>query len=140
MNKDKLDELLDEPRDGESSPDPVAPPPKPEAEPDPLAHLIGSSENETDKDPFAEMLDGMLDGEGLSKETETPEYKTDSFEDHEWEFKEELVYEGDKVEAICKKCFRQMKMDRSQTWGEAMEEHGVNPDCSLMLADEVMSS
>jgi hypothetical protein len=107
---------------------------------DPLAHLIGRQDSDFNRDPFASMLDDMLAQEGMSKETETPEHKTDGFEQHEWEFKKELKYEEDLVEVICKKCSCHMRMRRDQTWYEAMETHQVNPDCGMSIASNVMDS
>jgi hypothetical protein len=113
---------------------------KPVVEPDPLAHLIGSAEDLLEEDPFASMLDGMLAQEGMNKGSETPEFKTEGYEEHQWEFKHELVYGGDEVEAMCKKCCRHMNMRRDQTWNEAMAIYEINPDCGQMLAETVMSS
>ncbi len=107
---------------------------------DPLAHLIGQANPDADRDPFSMMLDGMLAEEGLSKDTEIAERKTEGFEQHEWEFKSEVKYEDDLVEVICKKCFRQMRMDRHQTTSEAMQAHQVNPDCGMGITSEVMDS
>jgi hypothetical protein len=136
VNNAQLDELLTEPT---AEPTVVAELATPE-EPDPLAHLIGGADPLADKDPFALMLDGMLAEEGLNKESETPEFKTEGYEAHEWEFKAELIYEDDEVNAICRKCHRQMRMNRAQTWGEAMGSHEINPDCGQMLVGDVMDS
>jgi hypothetical protein len=114
--------------------------PAPPAEVDPLAHLIGNTDPDADKDPFTMMLDGMLEQEGMSKESETPEHKTEGFEEHEWEFKSELVYEEDIGMAICRKCFRQMHVGRQQSWNEAMLAHGVNFDCGMGVAQDVTDS
>ena len=120
-------------------PEPAPPEPAPEPV-DPLAHLIGRQDPDLDRDPFAAMLDGMLAQEGMSKDDEPAERKQPDFEFHEWEFKKEVVYEDDEVEVICKKCFRQMRMKRTQTTNQAMEAHQVNPDCSLQITSEVMDS
>jgi hypothetical protein len=128
--KNQLDEMLGS----------EAPVEEPVEEMDPFSHLIGKTVSDADADPFALMLDGMLAGEGLSKETETPQLKTEGYEEHEWELKSELVYEEDLVEAICKKCFRQMRIPRTSTWSEAMLEHNVNPNCGQGLAADVMDS
>jgi hypothetical protein len=116
-------------------------PPAPDTTPilDPLAHLIGGTDPNVDRDPFTLELDALLAQEGLSKETET-QPKTEGYEAHEWEFKETLIYEDDVVEAVCKKCFRQMRMNRAHTWAEAMEHHKVNPDCGMGVTAEVMDS
>jgi hypothetical protein len=114
--------------------------PAPEEPADPLAHLIGRQDPDLDKDPFAAMLDGMLAAEGMSREDEPAERKQADFAEHEWEFKKEVVFEDDDVEVICKKCFRQMRMKRTQTTNEAMAAHQVNADCSLQITSEVMDS
>lgn len=110
------------------------------AEPDPLAHLIGRQDPDADRDPFSMLLDDMLAQEGMSKDTEQAERKTQGFEEHEWEFKKEVQYEDDLVEVVCKKCFRQMRMTREQTTNQAMEAHQINPDCGMGVASEVMDS
>jgi hypothetical protein len=140
VNNKQLDEMFAEPTTEPTAEPTVAPQPTVAAEPDPWAHLIGGSDPTADKDPFALLLDGMLADEGMSRETETPEHKTEGYEDHEWELKEELIYEEDKVNVICRKCHRQMRMDRTQTWGEAMGSHEINPDCGQMLVGDVMDS
>mgnify|MGYP001454401612 CR=1 FL=1 len=141
MNDDVMKKQLDAMLSGaEPSAQPEAVPVQEEPPFDPLTHLIGNTDPDADKDPFTMMLDGMLAGEGLNKETETPEYKTASFEEHEWELKEELVYEDDVINAICKKCFRQMRMNRQQTWNGAQMAHGINSDCGQGVAADVMDS
>jgi len=131
----QLDDLLNQVTD--PGPEPTEQPKQVETEHDALAHLIGSNDPDADRDPFQMILDGMLAGEGMDKESETPEFKMSSFEEHQWEFKAELVYEEDLVEAMCKKCCRHMKMSRDQSWNEAMSEHKVNPDCSQMLTQDI---
>lgn len=140
MNPAELDALLAEAEQAEAPVEATAPPAAVEAPFDPLAHLIGNTDPNLDRDPFAMMLDGMLEQEGMSKDTEQPEHKTEGFEEHEWEFKEELIYEDDVAVAICKKCFRQMRLSRQQTFNEAMHAHSVNPDCGQGLAADVMDS
>jgi len=142
--KDQLDRMLEDAA-AEPAPPPcqdttLPAPPDPKGEPDPFAHLMGASGGfASEEDPFTAGLDAMLAQEGMSRETEASA-KTEGFEQHEWEFKKELVYEDDDVEAICRKCFRQMRMKREQTFNEAMASHQVNPDCGMGVASEVMDS
>jgi hypothetical protein len=112
---------------------------QPVEEADPLSHLIGKAAENVDVDPFMSILDGMLAEKGLDLNSETSP-KTEGYETHEWELKSTLVFADDEVEAICKKCFRQMKMSRESTWNEAMTEHEVNPNCGMVIADSIMSS
>lgn len=137
--KKQLDDMLAGAEPAQASEQATEKPPEP-TEHDPLAHLIGNTDPNADRDPFSLMLDGMLEQEGMSKETETPGYKTEGFEEHEWEFKSELVYEEDDAIAICKKCFRQMRVTRQQTWNEGILAHGIDPDCGQGIATDVMDA
>ena len=86
------------------------------------------------------MLDGMLADEGLSKESEVTERKQPGYAEHEWEFKKECIYEDDEVEMICKKCFRQLRMNRTQTTNEAVDAHEINRNCADQAVKDVSES
>lgn len=119
--------------------EPVVTQPEP-VEVDPLAHLIGQGNDCEQVDPFTAMLDGLLAQEGMSKDDEVTTKKQPESEPHEWEFKKTTIFEDDLCEVICKKCFRQMKMDRLESFTEAQTKHGINPDCSMDVMDGVYNT
>lgn len=109
----------------------------PEAPVDPFAHLIGRSDPDADRDPFAAMLDGMLAAEGMDKGQEVE--KVPEPELHAWETDRETLYENDDYQVTCKKCFRSMRVTREETLGQAMQRHTIARDCSVQITAEVMS-
>ena len=149
-NKSGFLEALDQALDAEVAKDPLMQDPAPEACPpveipvDPYAHLIGRQldPDGVDKDPFTAALDAALAAEGVAdpKAVETG-FKNPESEQHEWESKRDTLFSGDDVHFICKKCFREMYVNRKdETIGQAMVRHKISSDCGMQLAAEVMDT
>jgi len=148
-NKSNFLEALDQALDQEVAKSPLMQDPSleqcpvVELPPDPYAHLIGRQiDPEIDRDPFTAALDAALAAEGVTdaRSVETG-FKNPESEHHEWESKRDTIYSGDDVHMICKKCFREILINRSQeTIGQAMARHKISADCGMQLVCEVTDS
>ncbi len=116
-----------------------APPETVPAVEDPLAKYIGHQGPIVTRE-VASAFDGFLaqlEAEAPADLEPAPEK---SFEEHDWETVRETRYEDDFDVWRCKRCFRQVNVQRSETLVASLERHKINPDCGVQVAAEVMES
>ena len=131
----KFDDFL---KDLEKAPQPEAAPEAttepssdaPVGPPDPFAAYIGHAGPIQAKSPFDAFLDAAT--EGVEVEPTDPDYVQ-----HEWETIREAIYEDDHHVWRCKRCFRQLNVQREETLGQALAKYNVNENCGNQIATDI---
>jgi len=115
---------------------PTDPAPAVDAEPDPFAGLVGTSEGGLGvQSPF----DAFLDSVEAEKPADfVPTVRTS--EHHDWQIVRAAVYSEDHVVWLCSKCCRTVSVERDETLGQALEKINVQEDCGLQVTSEVMET
>ncbi len=137
-----LDNIDKEPQPEAAADAETQPAPAEEAPPaveDPLAKYIGHQGPIVTREvasPFDGFL-AQLEAEAPADLEPAPEK---SFEEHDWETVRQTRYEDDFDVWRCKRCFRQVNVNRQETLVAALERHKINPDCGVQVAAEVMES
>ena len=109
-------------------------PAAPVGPPDPYAHLIGHGGPIQEKSPFDAFLDDV------TADAPEPEEKEPVYENHDWESVRKTLYEDDQDIWRCKRCFRQINVNRDETVASACARVNLNPNCGEQVAAEVMES
>jgi hypothetical protein len=128
-----FDKFLDDLNEPQVAPIAETPPETPVGPPDPLAHLIGHSGPIQAKSPFDAFLEAAT--AGVELEPKDPDYVQ-----HEWETIMEAIYEDDHHVWRCKRCFRQLNVQRDETLGQALVKYNVHENCGTQIAEDIHSA
>lgn len=96
-----------------------------------------------DVDPFLSGLDSLIQEAGLDPEMEkrrkTP-LTSGNLQAHDWMIGREKTFSDDPYKFRCRRCLKWVTVGNEQTIGEALDQQGVDPNCSQIVMDEVMRS
>jgi len=143
---EKMFEMIDE---EEAAKNPAPPTPQAETDqaPDPSdLDRRASQEEELEppkpppEDPFGQMVDSMLRESGVDVDREIRRPYNPASGDvtnHDWEMGREALFGGEAYQFKCKRCFHYLEVDRDKTIKQALEEKGVDPNCSRLVISDV---
>jgi hypothetical protein len=98
---------------------------------------------ERERDPFKEMVDAALAAEGVDVQKEVLRRYDPTKGDvsaHEWETQREALFAGEKYQFKCKRCLKWLHAGRDQTMNEALDEMGVDANCSNQVVKDMMEA
>lgn len=125
-----LDELGKQPSPAEEVPK-VVEEPKVEAPPDPFAQYIGHRQLDGEKSAFDAFLD-----EAITDEPEESEQEP-NYQQHDWKSARQTLFGGDGDIWTCKRCCRQIHVQRTESVAQACARLNVNSDCAVQIVTDI---
>lgn len=108
---------------------------EPETPPDPEADPV-------EIDPFTREIQAMLEASGVDVALERRrKYSPTSgdIQTHDWESQRERIFSDEPYKFRCKRCLKWVVMKGDQTFGQALEELGVDPNCAAQVIQDIQT-
>ena len=102
---------------------------------DPYARFIGHGGPIQEQSPF----DAFIEAVAAEAEATLPEEEP-QYEAHDWKIIRDAIYEEDYYVWRCRRCCRQVNVDRSETLTQALAKYNIHENCSLQTIEEVHTS